>query len=255
MGGAIRIRVLSVPKSGNSADENEDQWTPPRDVKGGGNLAQVSLCDGATEAAFSKEWACSLAVSGWSRLLQCNWLPGRHSPREQVEAAWIVGARQAFEFAIKDRSNSWYTTAKMAREGSFSTFLGLQLTQGRGRRNWAAVACGDTCVFWMRSGRVVSSFPLDCEQQFSNRPPLVPSKEDFGPPPLEYSLRQPWDRGDVFVLATDAVAAWLLANDCDERLSRLVACDQDESFELLIIKERGTGTMKNDDSTIVIVQT
>src|SRR5204863_208012 len=101
----------------------------------------------------------------------------------------------------------WYAERK-AKEGAFSSLLGVTLEGER----WRALAIGDSCLFVVRSGKVLRAFPLERAEQFSNRPSLLSS--------VARSNAGVWDdvtmvEGDLatndrLLLMTDALAQWFL---------------------------------------------
>lgn len=249
-------RAFSVPKAGHSDEENEDCFATHQSHRGGGELACLALSDGATEAAMSRDWAKVVVGSTWRCLLEAPSEPSTDVIATHAVDAWLAEAREVFSAAIHGRVLPWYLRAKMSRQGAFATFLGVRLTHGHGRRHWSAVACGDTCVIHVAHGCISSSFPLSSADAFTSRPSLVPSDEAFGTPVLRRRKEQPWQLGDIFVLATDAVAHWILEEaEGNRRLRSLIHCQTIEDFETLVAKERAAGRMKNDDSTAIIFRT
>src|SRR5207248_4465942 len=74
---------------------------------------------------------------------------------------------------------------------------------------WKAVAVGDSCLFVLRRDKFDVVFPLSSAVEFGNHPPLVPSSPDRDCPEPEWLAG--WaEPGDLFLLATDAVARFLL---------------------------------------------
>ena len=77
---------------------------------------------------------------------------------------------------------------------------------------WKAIAIGDSCVFQIRAGRVSVVHPISTPAGFGNNPPLLPS------PPASVCPEPEWLAGwgeplDLFLLATDAVAAYLVGKN------------------------------------------
>jgi hypothetical protein len=104
--------------------------------------------------------------------------------------------------------------------------------------------------------RVLKAFPLQQSSQFTMSPYLIGSRSD-GEPPHERiqistgSLRD----GDMLLLATDAVAAWLLKRHEDGRplwrwLYRKLSTP--ENFAAMVAYGRKNG-LRNDDFTLVRV--
>ena len=223
-------RHFTEPKHGNEPEENEDQYkiTPPQH----GVHAEVALSDGATEASFTRDWAKSLVNTSWKSLFN-------KSPRGHFG--------QQFFTSTNSVKLPWYAKEK-ARAGAFATFLGVRVNFSHGNFYWSAVACGDTCVMHVSGGRLQKSFPLANPEEFGNRPWLVSSNVGAPLPTLSLISRQACKPGDVLLLVTDALAAWIL-QDQEQRLTKIMECRSDESFKTLLSSERVASTLKNDDAT------
>jgi hypothetical protein len=134
--------------------------------------------------------------------------------------------------------------AAKAAEGAFATVLGLSLhADGR----WRAVSVGDCCLFHVRGDALVRRWPFASPDDFTNRPALVPSRSDRRVPAPERT-DGPWRPGDRFLLATDAVAAWLLHEE--DAATR----DWDpDSFRAAVGRARDDGSLRNDDATLLVL--
>ncbi|HEY2908728.1 MAG TPA: hypothetical protein VGI99_00690, partial [Gemmataceae bacterium] len=77
---------------------------------------------------------------------------------------------------------------------------------------WKAVAVGDSCLFQVRGNRFDVVFPLTSVEQFGNQPLLVPSSTDQPCPEPEW-LAGWTEPGELFIMATDAVARFILSFD------------------------------------------
>ena len=126
--------------------------------------------------------------------------------------------------------------------------------------SWRAVALGDTVLFHVRAGRLITVFP-----------PLGP--EDFGSMPdgvhtLRSSLDRMTDRlrlgsgvlaaGDLLFAATDAMAQWILRAIPREgrRVWETLACLAHPAVFARFVEDQraeadGAKRMKNDDVTLM----
>src|SRR5205814_2286999 len=99
------------------------------------------------------------------------------------------------------------------REGSFATFLGVELTgMGTHAPHWQAVALGDTVLFHVRAGRLLGHFPAIGVDEFGLVPDGVhtdPGVMDRMSGRLLFGAGELAD-GDVLYAATDAFAHWML---------------------------------------------
>jgi hypothetical protein len=206
----IQVVTFSEPKAGNLPVE----W---QDGAGGGvvgdgtGTARFIVLDGATQAYDPLRWVDQLVTSFVS---PGGDDPGAGGPRLEPSAMrawfaamqdqWIADVR-AFDSIIEER--------KFTEVGSFATLLGFELSGLDGPEPfWRAVALGDTVLFHVRAGRLITTFP-----------PMGP--EDFGTlPDGVHTLRSSLDRmtsrllvgggilaADEFLfVATDAMAHWIL---------------------------------------------
>ena len=184
--------AASLTKAGGRAEENEDA------ALGDDNRARFAIADGASEAWQSGSWA-------------------RHLTRAYVErppgpadmSKWLAVVRKKWKPPAAQQE-SWYAEVK-SEQGSFATLLGLEFRQASDPPGlvWKTAAVGDSCLFVVRKGTFDVTFPLTSVDGFGNRPPLVPSAVDQECPEAEWLAG--WSEpGDLFLLATDAVARMLL---------------------------------------------
>jgi len=239
----LKALAYSIQKSGSTPEEYEDAFAldPVR--------RRFAVADGASESAFAREWAELLVQAnqpspvGWSETWQ-SWLP-------PIQEEWLQRVTQA--------PLPWHAMNKV-QEGAFSTFLSLMIsTPNRGR--WWSTAIGDTCVFHLREGTLISSFPICCSSEFGVQPDLIGSRMN----PLAVPSRfEKWRtgtyvRGDVFFLATDAIAEWLLRqHECGRRpwnSLRSTLVHNPKAFPEWVEGHRGAAGIRNDDVTLVIVET
>ena len=190
----LRWASASLPKHGNPPAENEDAVAA--DAAG----SRFAVADGASESWQSGEWAAHLAAAFVGR-----------PPGPADFPAWLSATRLAWQPPVPKEAVAWYAEAKR-EEGSFATLLGVafECSERSGGWVWKAVAVGDSCLVRVRGGRVVESFPVTAADTFDRNPPLVCSSATRPCPNPEW-LAGRAEPGDVFVLATDAAAASLLA--------------------------------------------
>jgi hypothetical protein len=226
----VASQVLWLPKGGHRAEEYEDAFL----VQAGRQLPlRAAVADGATEAAFSRTWA--------QRLVEGFVVDGPASPAalEDRLQAWRRAWRQTA--AAREGGLPWYAAAK-AREGAFAALLGLAV-QADG--TWQALAAGDCCLFHLRGEAVCACWPLTHPEQFGNHPALLGSLDVAADPPL-LAQHGSWQPGDVFLLASDALAAWLMRTDPVAALAFTPL-----SFSAVVASARRQGGLRNDDVTLV----
>lgn len=163
---------------------------------------------------------------------------------------------------VGGRPLPWYAEEKLAR-GSFSTFLGLELTdsdnEGEAKRSWQAVACGDSCLVQVRSGEMIAAFPLKDSAAFTSVPDLVSTLpgQSGEQNNAVITAAGSWMDDDTFFMMTDALACWFFKekeSDCHPwDVLRDFDTRHQMSFLELITSLRSTGALKNDDVTLMRV--
>lgn len=231
----------TASKAGNRPEQNEDA------IAASPETLRFAVTDGATEGWESGRWATHLAAA---------YVDGPPSPVNFPE--WVATTRQAWKTTPQNGSAPWYAEVKQ-RAGSFSTLLGVEfrMSPQASAWTWKAVAIGDSCLFQIRSGHVETSFPITTASGFGNHPSLISSSPATPCPEPEW-LAGRSEPQDLFLLATDAVAAYL---------TRLATPDAWSPF-LVAIHEglrvgksrplldwfRSVRAVRNDDLSVVAIR-
>lgn len=232
------FRILSLPKTGNHPDENEDAaFARPDDLR-------FAVADGASEGWQSGPWARHLAGAYVA-----------NPPDPDTFADWLAGVRRTFMPPAAAGPVPWYAEAKQA-QGSYATLAGVQFVPTDEAWLWNGVAVGDSCLIHVCGGRMELSFPITDQAGFGTRPALVQSQTATSPVPLWRDGRAA--PGDLFLLATDSVAAYLLAAaSSDDWLSLIDSLRTDLALDTeggLADVLAAAQTRHNDDASLVVVQ-
>jgi hypothetical protein len=235
-GGLLRVLyAVTCAKDAGPDAVNEDVYALD-EVRG-----RAAVFDGATESFAARRWASIVAE---------HWRTG--------EPGWLESAQEQYHDAISSLQLSWAQEAG-ARRGSFTTVAAVHATQ----TGLSLQLVGDSCVLLTSGSTVVSSHPLDSADQFTSAPQALssdPADSEANREALEQGrLTVPWASSDFshVLLATDAIAGWLLVDDPSARstrLSALLAANDDRSFGALVETERAAGRLKRDDSTVVVLK-
>ncbi|HVF68647.1 MAG TPA: protein phosphatase 2C domain-containing protein [Pyrinomonadaceae bacterium] len=241
----VIARHFVLPKEGSGAEECEDAFARSADSR------RFAVADGATEAFDARRWAVRLAET---------WVNAESAPLTVEEfRPWLAEQGEWMRASWEGRKLSWYAEEKR-RAGSFAAFVGLRLEE-RGRRvRWDAVALGDSCLVRTRGGRVETALPVSTHEEFNSAPPLVPSNETVREAALAklVSAGGEAERGDVFLLMSDALSAWYLesSSKSDGRAAEfdsLLGASENDSLAQLFRGERESKRMKDDDIAVIRV--
>lgn len=256
----VDITAASISKQGHRPDENEDAWAVSR----ADDAVYAAVSDGATESVYAGEWADALARSliepepwrSWRE--EETWHLETFQERiDHARAAWKESVDASIGMSADEVP--WYVTEKR-EQGAFATMLGLALffpvTHEHRPGRILAASIGDCGLFRLGAHaphpdglRAKWAWPHDDPEAFTHRPELVSSRQAaHGSGDDIRFLAETWEPGDVIVLATDAVAAWLLR----ER-PPLPTTDADARSWLQAAQAEGR--LRNDDSSLVILRT
>lgn len=245
------VASFSVPKRGNTPDENEDAYLAP--LLGAVNKdysIKFAVADGATESAFSKEWADLLVT-----YYKDN--PFKNDCIQSV----LSKATSSWQERIGSIELPWYAQEKL-RYGAFSSFLGVEFNLAEACFN--AVAIGDSNLFRVRDDQCYA-FPIRNSIAFNSTPLLVSTKSFADESFVSNFKFESGDiiTGDTFILATDALSAWILAESEKNNspwnsivnLTPPSPCGYSvEDFIFWIRNLRDGKMMKNDDTTLIVIK-
>ena len=162
----VHAQPFLLPKGGNSDDEYEDACWPRTTKEWMDRRLRFAVADGATEASFSKIWAELLVQKYCEGLLKTDSCKRFALSLQPLQQAWNE--------QVSAKSLPWYAEEK-ASSGAFSSLVGLTIYQSDTRIWWRSIAIGDSCLFHVRDGRPIASFPMEFSKQFNNRPVLISS--------------------------------------------------------------------------------
>ena len=249
------LRRFWLPKAGNAAGEYEDAYRAcyPASFDGndeGETTARMAVSDGASESAFAREWANTLTAAFVTRPLNLGALT------EDALREWLAPAQKEWHKRVPWSEIPWHGEAK-ARAGAFATLLGVTVaaaSEDPARLSWNAMAVGDSCLFIVRDDSLHTSFPLEDPSLFDNNPSLIcsnPAGTD-GLWQRAERARGECEDGDLFLLASDALARWLLVEAAAGRKpwETLMSLDED-SWPGWVEEQRDAASMGNDDMTLL----
>ena len=250
------LRTLWMAKEGNRRNEYEDACAyTPCTLRVGAfalNTARIALSDGASESAFARDWAQILTKAFVDRPLDLSGIS------QTGLESWLSPGQQEWDRKVPWDRIPWHGEAK-ARAGALATLLGLTIEQDGPRRlSWRAMAVGDCCLFVVREDNLLLSFPLEDAAQFNNTPTLICSNSDNNRI-LRDQVRQSRGEcapGDLFVLASDALACWVLERNAagEKPWDTLMGVASHAQWDEWVHMQRQEHAIKNDDTTLIIVE-
>ncbi len=239
---ALVVRALLLPKCGEAPEDCEDALAVASDAHGHGLRAAVA--DGASSSAFSGVWARLLTQSFVEVPIRSD-----AELRERLPAL-----TQRWYADVYGRALPWHALER-AQRGAFAALAGVEVGAGT-PATWKGLALGDSCVVHVRGGAVLCAAPVAASAGFANDPVLISTDAERNVA-VETELRLVGGElvpGDTLVLATDALAQFVLAAaECDaagiEALLRALECG-----DAPIDAGRARGSLRNDDVAAVMIR-
>ncbi len=215
----------------------------------------AAIADGVSSALFSGPWAAILAEKV---VAECP------NPCDAEEfGAWLRNQRQRWAESIDTSSLAWFQKAKLP-SGAFSTLLCARVCEVENAPSGAfggyrlvAFALGDSCLFQIRGGELVRSFPLETSDQFESDPIVLGSVDLKHDHLLEFALLDEMCYpGDELILCTDAVAEWAVR--CKEQGDGPVWSDfwqmSEDDWRSGVLWLREQRQMRIDDATMLMLR-
>lgn len=238
----LKFDALHVPKAGSTADQYEDAFACAPES----GLAAVS--DGAGTAFESGRWARLLTSAFVERP------PTRLPPERMLD--WVDSVAAEWVASIPWSDLTVFEEAKAA-SGSAGTLVGLDFWAESMYAQagwWRCLALGDSCLFRVAQGRLVTALPIKKSVDFDSRPPLFYTRRAASERDIARltTVQGTWRRGDQFLLLTDAIAAWFLREVEQGRQPWETLNSVDKgSFESFVELCRDQRLMRNNDVTVL----
>lgn len=240
-------RVFWLPKDVQQPQGYEDA------CQADGQRGIAAICDGVSTSLFSGRWAGLLAqglVADTPNVLDPAAL-----------ADWLKRYREAWTASIDESTLAWHQKPKLL-DGAAATALWVALSptgpdDGIPRPfTFQAFAVGDCCLFHVRGGNVLQTFPIEASASFEADPQTLRSVFKRADNVAFQRLASDCHPGDYLVLGTDAIAAWTL-----RQLEAGLPLDWDslwnlpaESWQQWLMELRAGGQIRYDDSTLLILR-
>ena len=242
----LQLHSLHAPKEGNTDAEYEDAFAgselPGESSDGAPPTFVAAVADGASSSVFARQWA---------RLLVDEFTSAALTDDEAAERIALLGFQWREQVASEELP--WYAQEKLT-QGAHAALL--VVCWNLSARTWSARAIGDACLFVLRDNTLHYAFPIAHSRAFDNRPTLLSTEtasQSADPLPPFHTADGAIEDGDRFLLMTDALAAWFLAETEAGRSPWATLPVEQLPFEAWLQECRNNGTMRNDDVTLIAV--
>jgi len=243
-----------VSKDGEPMDECQDA------VAASPERGQFAIADGATTSFLAGLWARRLVAQFRDADLDtvralladgtrwAQWL-------KPAIAGWRMDVEELLEDVGGQRKTLLLSRLR-DQDPAASTFVGLSIEPPF--TSWRAVAVGDSCLFHVRNGRLLKSFPLEASTEFDSSTECLATSGSNDLPARSFATGSA-QAGDLFLLATDATAKWLLRQKEQGEaawaatLRKLLAVDAPSEFHALVQRTRRDGISLDDDVGLLVV--
>lgn len=244
---SLQVRSFQMSKLGNKSADCEDSFSADPSAQ------RFAMADGASSSLFSDIWARSLTQTA----IEAGGDIGEDSAEEKISEIMLL-ARNKWYSSIPWDSLPWFLKNK-AVSGSYSTLLITEFHRLASSYGFTTLAVGDTCIFKVSHGEPKFSFPLSEPREFNNSPKLVWSGKG-NPLPEKIRLSLPKhvrtqgivSPGEKIVLATDAIAKWMLEFQGFDRI--ISAIGEHDVMKRFVSSEINNKRMRNDDITVAVIQ-
>ncbi len=156
---------------------------------------------------------------------------------------------------VREHPKFFLVNSLSSMEPATSTFIGLEFDKDRGR--WRAMITGDSCLFHIGACGF-KSYVIAKSADFTSRPEVFASyeKDNHSEPTF---VKGDAMHGDTFILATDALAKWILEHEetgmADAAFSNLKQIQNETQFNEFIACARSNEDIRlvNDDVTLMLI--
>jgi serine/threonine protein phosphatase PrpC len=237
------IFIGKVAKDHLPVENSEDSWAVQADDEG----LFIALSDGAGTASFSRQWSSALT----------KWLVENPITdfTECAVLAWFENSAKNLYKAWRDHIPPFdelpYYGQNSLMEGSQATLLYVRVEQDLLK----VFAVGDSCLYLVREGELITAFPISASEDFNYSPALIHTSTRILPNnqgALKF-FQAECHPGDWIFMATDALACWIQTQveSGQSVWDELVKIRDDHSLTDLVRRLRQEKSIHNDDVTLI----
>ena len=233
---------FSLQKRSESEETNQDAIAISPDER------VFAIADGVSQSPFSQIWSKKVVNKFIKKPLDISDL------NEQKIKDWLADIRKEWRTEIDQGKASELILDIAKKEGGSTTFLGMIIKKKKKKRQKLQLfGIGDTNMFLVRNNRIKEKFPVTSVKSFTNRTKALCSIDN----PLQEipELKEVnAKKGDIVILATDALAKWILeCYNLGQRPWDKILKNKNDIANF-INKLRDTNKIDDDDTTCIIIR-
>ena len=232
---------FSLQKRREEAKTNQDATAISTDER------IFAIADGVSQAPFSKIWS-NMVVKKFIEK------PFASDLNEQKLKDWLEGIRKEWGSEIDQRKSPKMILDRAKEVGGSTTFLGMRIQKKKKKyEKLQLFGIGDTNMFLIRNNRIKEKFPIMSVESFTDQTIGLCSIDNASQKFLELKEFNA-KRGDIVILATDALAKWIFesANLGQSPWNKILKNKND--IQNFIGKLRDTKKIDDDDTTCIIIR-
>jgi len=253
MNSIFQTKVFKTHKQSEKIEDCQDAYS-----KNEQNM-RFAIADGASRSFFPFQWAqilvdyfCNDETAINKTILDHkNWIEWIGPPQAQWKKEIGEKLSTTTKYYIKNR---WIT-----KDPGVSTFVGIQFNIDQQVINWDAMIVGDSCLFHYNQ-TTFNSYLIKSSDDFDSHPEYFATYAKNN----EYSpefIQERADNNDYFILASDALAKWILSFKENrnvhftELMDHIISIQSEEAFNKFIneIRKNEDLRLENDDVTLMII--
>ena len=198
------VKVFQLPRDVNDPAANEDSYCCDE------HHPVAAVADGVAGGIFSDRWAAILTSAVFAA-------PPNLDDAECFRA-WLAECRSRWSQGIDLAKLGYFHRRRLTQvRGGYATLLWLEAAPAAegslddGDFGWKSAAVGDCCLFHVRDGRLLKSFPIETSEAFGLQPPSLGSADSDEDELFKFERWEGSCRtGDLFALCSDAIACTLI---------------------------------------------
>jgi serine/threonine protein phosphatase PrpC len=233
---------FSLQKRSEEAKVNQDAFAISSDER------IFAIADGVSTAPFSQIWSNNVVKKFIEK-------PFASDLNEQKLKDWLEDIRKEWSSEIDQRKSPKMILERAKEVGGSTTFLGMIIQEMKKKyQKLQLFGIGDTNMFLIRNKRIKYSFPVTSVESFTDQTIGLCSIDNASqkiPELKEFNAK----RGDIVILATDALAKWIFKyykKGGEYSWKRILKNKND--IQNFIDKLRDAKKIDDDDTTCIIIK-